>query len=137
MVVLVTGGAGYLGSLLIREIPKQKGKFEIRKKRLAAEFTEREKVCQDLVLEEREAESDIEQKQTQIAKYDHQLLGIKKNEEYQALIHEIDTLKKRISVKEERIIAIMMELDESHARLEEDKERIEQELQEIDRSLAL
>lgn len=118
------------------EIPKQKGKFDIHRKRLAAELVERDKVVKDLVLEQRSCESEIEQKQTQIKKYDQQLLGVKKNEEYQALLHEIDMIKKQIGLKEERILAIMIELDDAKARLEADKTRINAEVAGIDRQCA-
>lgn len=118
------------------EIPKQKSKFDIHRKRLADEVADREKVCKALALEQHECEVEIEQKQTQIHKYDQQLLQVRKNEEYQALLHEIDVLKKHIGLKEERIIAIMVERDEAKARLEEDKKRINAELADIDRQCA-
>jgi len=118
------------------EIPKQKGKFDIQRKRLTAELEEREKACKDLLLEQRECERDIEQKNAQIAKYQTQLLSLKKNEEYQAMLHEIDLIKKQIAIKEERIIAIMMETDASKARLEEDRKRISGEQKDIDRQCA-
>ena len=114
------------------QIPKQKEKFDIHRKRLAAELEDREKVVKDLTVEQRTIATEIEQKQAQIAKYQQQLLGVKKNEEYQALLHEIDLVKKQIAVKEERTIAIMVEIDGAKARLEEDKKRIEAEFKEID-----
>jgi len=114
------------------EIPKQKSKFDIHRKRLAAELAEREEVRKRLQLEQREAEIDIEAKQSQIKKYDTQLFAIKKNEEYQALLHEIEMLKKQVALKEERIISIMVELDDAKARLVEDKQRIDAEQKEIE-----
>lgn len=113
-------------------IPKQKGKYEIHKKRLADELKQSEERCKKLQVEQRECEGDIEQKQVQIKKYDGQLLGVKKNDEYQALLHEMDLLKKQIGLKEERIIAIMVELDEAKAHLEEDRKRISDELKGIE-----
>ncbi len=115
------------------EFPQQKGKFAIHRERLAAELQEREEALRNLTLEQRESEREIEEKRIHIAKYDQQLFSIKKNEEYQALLHEIDLLKKQIGVKEERILAVMMEADEVRAQLEEDKQRIDAELKEIDR----
>jgi len=115
------------------EIPKQKNKFDIHKERLADELAEREKIVQNLILEQRECEKEIEEKQDQIKKYDQQLYTVKKNEEYQALLHEIDMLKKQIAIKEEREITIMVEIDDAKARLEEDQKRIEAELDEIKR----
>jgi len=116
-----------------REIPKQKTKFDIHKKRLADELVEREKIVQKLLLEQRECESDIEGKQSQVKKYDQQLYAVKKNEEYQALLHEMDMIKKQIAIREEREIAIMVEIDDAKARLREDQKRIEIELKDIER----
>ncbi|MDZ4857868.1 MAG: C4-type zinc ribbon domain-containing protein [Candidatus Hydrogenedentes bacterium] len=113
------------------EIPKQKGKFDVQKKRLAAELDERDKALKALQLEQRDCEKDIEQKQAQILKYKAQLNSVKKNEEYQALLHEIDMLEKQISGKEERILALMDEIDVAKARLSEDKKRIESEQKQI------
>ncbi len=115
-----------------KEIPKQKKKFDIHRERLHAELKASEERCQALKLEQRECEGEIEQKQQQIAKYDTQLLAVKKNEEYQALLGEMDTLKKQISLKEERILAIMLEIDDANALFEEDKTRIADELSGIE-----
>lgn len=113
------------------EIPKQKSKLEIHRRRLAAEIAEREEACKKLGLEQRDCESDIEGKEAQIQKYDQQLFLVKKNDEYQALVHEMEMLKKQIALKEERIIVIMVELDDAMARLDEDKKRIDAEIAEI------
>lgn len=113
------------------EIPKQKGKFDIHKKRLADELNSSEARHKNLQLEQRECEGDITGKQDEIRKKEGQLLAVKKNEEYQALLHEMEMLKKQIGLKEERIIAIMMELDEAKSCLEEDRKRIGAEQDEI------
>ena len=118
------------------EIPKQKIRFDIHRKRLADEIAEREEICKRLVIEQHGCETDIEERQAQIARYDQQLFAVKKNEEYQALLHEMDMLKKQISLKEERILAIMLEGDDLQARLEEDKKRVDGELVEIERQCA-
>lgn len=118
------------------EIPKQKGKFEVQKKRLASELEERDKAFKALQLEQRDCEKDIEQKQAQILKYKTQLNSVKKNEEYQALLHEIEMIDKQIGLKEERILVLMDEIDAAKARLAEDKKRIDLELKQIDAQCA-
>jgi uncharacterized protein len=115
-----------------REIPKQKSKFEVQRSRLEQELKDREEASQRLALEQRECYSEIDLKQEQAAKYEQQLHGVKKNEEYQALLHEIDLVKKQVAQKEERIISLMVEMDDAEAKLEEDKKRIGEALQEID-----
>jgi predicted nucleic acid-binding Zn-ribbon protein len=116
-----------------KEIPKQKNKYLAVKERLAAELKEREQKVKALELEQRTCEGDIEQKKAAILKYQQQLNSVKKNEEYTALLHEIDTVKKGIVQKEERIIAIMVELDEARARLVEDRKRIAEEQKGLDK----
>jgi predicted nucleic acid-binding Zn-ribbon protein len=110
-----------------REIPNKKQKFEIQRKRLTAELQEREDRLKRLQVEQRENEGDIEVKQQQIRKYEGQLLGVKKNEEYKALLHEIDMLKKQIGLREERILTIMIEVDEAKVHLQADRKRIDTE----------
>ncbi|MFO7973183.1 MAG: C4-type zinc ribbon domain-containing protein [Candidatus Hydrogenedentota bacterium] len=114
------------------EIPKQKEKFKVQKQRLEDELEERREALKKLQVEQRECESDIEQKQAQTNKYNEQLFSIKKNEEYQALLHEIDLLKKQIAIQEERIISLMVELDDAKARFEEDQKRIKTEIETLD-----
>ena len=119
------------------EIPKQKNKFKITRERLDAELKASEKKVLDLQVEQRACEGDIKQKQENIKKYENQLLAVKKNEEYQALLHEIDIVKKQIGVKEERILSIMLEIDTAKSSLEEDKKRIAAELKTIDGECAV
>lgn len=119
------------------EIPKQKNKYKITRERLDAELKSSEKKVMDLQVEQRACEGDIKQKQDNIKKYENQLLAVKKNEEYQALLHEIDILKKQIGVKEERILSIMLEIDTAKSSLEEDKKRIAAELKTIDGECAV
>ncbi|MCK5861049.1 MAG: hypothetical protein KAH38_01100 [Candidatus Hydrogenedentes bacterium] len=118
------------------ELPKQKDKYAIQRERLALEMKNSEDRCKRLLQEQRECTGDIEQRQEKIVKYDGQLYSIKKNEEYKALLYEMDLLKKQISVKEERILALMIEHDESKEALEADKERIQGELSVIDAECA-
>ena len=50
--------------------------------------------------------------QDQILRYKNQQLQVRKNEEYQALIHEIEGLEKQIFDWEEEEIGLMLEIDE-------------------------
>lgn len=116
------------------EIPKQKKRYDIHRARLKSELEASEKRTKDLALEQRVAEGEISDKEAQILKYQGQLASVKKNDEYTALLHEIDIQKKQIGVKEERILQIMDELEAAKAQFTEDKKRIEKEQQEIEAS---
>lgn len=115
-----------------KEIPKQKNKFEVQRQRLQDEVKEREDELKALQVEQHTCETDIDQLQAHIVKYEQQLMAVKKNEEYQALLHEIDSIKKQIAQKEERILSLMIELDEARARLDADRSRVQDELKSID-----
>jgi uncharacterized protein len=118
------------------EIPKQKSKYDVQRQRLGAELAESENRFKAMQLEQRECERDIEAKQEQINKYNTQLMAVKKNEEYQALLHEIEGVKKQIAQREERIIQLMVEMDEAQVKVAEDKARISAELKHIDAECA-
>lgn len=118
------------------EIPKQKDKFTIHIQRLDTELKESEDRVKKLQLEQKECEGEIQDKKENINKYESQLLSVKKNDEYQALLHEIDIQKKQIGIKEERIIAILLEIDEANAQFDEDKQRIANERKEIENEFA-
>lgn len=114
-----------------KEIPKQKEKLKIQEKKLRQEIEDSEKNHKKLVLDQRECERQIAQLQEQIKKYNNQLLAVKKNEEYQALLKEIDEIKKQIGLKEEEQIKIMLQMDEANLFFLEAKKRIEAEIQQI------
>lgn len=118
------------------EIPKQKSKFDTYRERLKAELEQCEANVKRLALEQKTAEGDIQEKQAQILKYQAQLNSVKKNEEYQALLHEIDALKKQIGLHEERIIQLMMDADTAKERLEVDRKRIAEEVKGVDEQSA-
>jgi len=55
--------------------------------------------------------------QTRLAKYKDQLLEVKTNREYAAMLHEIDAAQNDIRTREDRILEIMMESDELTAEI--------------------
>lgn len=118
------------------EIPKQKHKYDVQRERFRAELAERDERIKALQIEQRGLEGEIEQLQILINKYQAQLNSIKKNEEYQALLHEIEAQSKQVTQKEERIIQLMMTLDECRERRIEAEKRVKEELKEIDERCA-
>jgi predicted nucleic acid-binding Zn-ribbon protein len=103
---------------------------------METELKESEDRVKKLRLEQRDCEGEIDQKNTHIRKFEGQLLVVKKNEEYKALLHEIDLLKKQISLKEERILAIMDDIEHAQMKFQEDKKRIAEEIHKLDEECA-
>jgi predicted nucleic acid-binding Zn-ribbon protein len=60
-------------------------------------------------------EKEVATVQARLAKYKDQLLEVKTNREYQAMLHEIETAQNDIKAREDRILDSMMESDELSA----------------------
>jgi hypothetical protein len=63
----------------------------------------------------RAEEKDVAGVQTRLAKYKDQLLEVKTNREYTAMLHEIEAAENDIRTREDRILEVMMESDELNA----------------------
>ena len=63
----------------------------------------------------RAEEKEVAGVQTRLARYKDQLLEVKTNREYTAMLHEIETAQNDIRAREDRILEIMMETDELNA----------------------
>ncbi len=86
-----------------------------------------------LKLEVRRKNLDVEIKQSeeQIAKYKTQQLQVKKNEEYRALLHEINNLTGNISDLEDSEIGIMLEIDEAAEIAKKEKAERKQSIKDL------
>ena len=60
-------------------------------------------------------EREVATVQARLAKYKDQLLEVKTNREYTAMLHEIETAQNDIRGREDRILEVMMESDELNA----------------------
>jgi predicted nucleic acid-binding Zn-ribbon protein len=69
--------------------------------------------------------------QTRLAKYKDQLLEVKTNREYTAMLHEIEAAQNDIKVREDRILEIMMESDELGAELKKSETALKASEKEI------
>ncbi len=65
----------------------------------------------------RELEKEIQEAEEKVLKYKTQQMQVKKNEEYQALNHEIETTQTRIGELEEEEIRVLLDIDESQEKL--------------------
>jgi predicted nucleic acid-binding Zn-ribbon protein len=79
----------------------------------------------------RTEEKEVAIVQARLAKYKDQLLELKTNREYQAMLHEIETAQTDIRWREDRILETMMEADELGAKVkkaEADLKGVEKEV---------
>jgi predicted nucleic acid-binding Zn-ribbon protein len=90
----------------------------------------------------RAEEKDVATVQSRLAKYKDQLLEVKTNREYQAMLHEIEAAQTEIRGREDRILETMIEGDDLGARMkgaESDLKSVEKEVaaerQDLDREV--
>lgn len=105
----------------LKSIPLERGKY---KKKIAEEEAATAAAHQQLkALEVRRKnlDNDVKSAEEQVIKYKNQQLQVKKNDEYQALIHEIETTEAKISELEESEIGLMLEIDEATEQFNADK----------------
>lgn len=86
-----------------REIEQLGRQLEIER---VTETSMKERLKQ-ATLARRESEGKIEDLETKVRKYQTQLLGVKTNTEYTALLHEIGTVKEEIRKIEDEVLALM------------------------------
>ena len=65
----------------------------------------------------RTEEKEVATVQARLAKYKDQLLELKTNREYQAMLHEIETAQTDVRAREDRVLEIMLETDELTAEI--------------------
>ena len=70
----------------------------------------------ELEMQKKLLETEIGSAETKLAKYSTQQLQVRKNEEYQALGHEIESTKTVIEGMEEKELGIMFQIDEAKQR---------------------
>ena len=79
----------------------------------------------------RTEEKEVASVQTRLAKYKDQLLEVKTNREYTAMLHEIEAAQNDIRTREDRILEIMLESDELNAGLKKSEAELKTAEKEI------
>jgi len=75
----------------------------------------------------RDLEADVQDAKAQIAKYRHQLNGVKTNKEYSALLKEINESEEKIEKLEEQILEEMLSADEIENEIKRAEEKATQD----------
>jgi predicted nucleic acid-binding Zn-ribbon protein len=94
-------------------------------KSLESELNEYQQKLVDSQKRQKELELDIETDKIELEKYQKQMKVIKTNKEYDALVAEIDSKKRRINDNEDEILKLMGIVDESTEKIAELKQKLE------------
>jgi len=100
----------------LKSVPREVAAVEARiaEEKSAIETAKAE--WQGLETKKKSLELEIHTAEEKVAKYRTQQSQVRKNDEYQALTHEIDTTQAAISGLEEQEIAVMLSIDEAKKR---------------------
>ncbi|MEE8587323.1 MAG: C4-type zinc ribbon domain-containing protein [Acidobacteriota bacterium] len=96
----------------IKEIPQEIQLLEENLQQSQGAFEAVEKRLEENRERRRSQERQVEDLRQQLSKYKAQLMEVKSNKEYQAMLHEIEGVGKAISEHEDGILEMMMEADE-------------------------
>ena len=93
-------------------VPVRIKEIETEKQAARDRFDEAKQTLRSLEVRRKNLENEIASAETQVTKYRNQQMSVKKNEEYTALTHEIETTQKKISDMETSELEVMEEIDE-------------------------
>lgn len=91
----------------LQEVPRLKQEFDARlaeERRLLDEVREASATCQK---NRRQHEGSLQDLETKRSKYKGQLMDVKTNKEYTAMLHEIETVEREIRAREDQILLEM------------------------------
>ncbi|MDQ8183405.1 C4-type zinc ribbon domain-containing protein [Pelagicoccus sp. SDUM812005] len=103
----------------LQTIPQDRRAAEARIAQIKADVEAARRRIKELETKGKTIETEMASIEAQIVKYKNQQLQVKKNEEYQALIHEIENAGKKISDLESDELEVLYELDEERKRFAE------------------
>ena len=98
-------------------------------------MVEQSKKLQEQEVERKRLEGDIQEAEERINKCKNQQLQVKKNEEYQALEHEMATFRARIEVFEEKELTLLFAIDELKKRVEVEKVQYQSKIKDCEEAI--
>jgi predicted nucleic acid-binding Zn-ribbon protein len=110
--------------ILIQRLDQQQEEHEASLAALQTRLTEQEKL-------RRSKELDVESRNDQVKKYQNQLLQVKTNKEYSALLNEISGLKTKNDLAEEDILELMESIERAKKAITETEKEVEVEKKNI------
>lgn len=112
----------------LQTIPKERQASEARIERIKSEIEAARRRIKELETKGKGIETEMAAIAVQVVKYKNQQLQVKKNEEYQALNHEIETASGKISDLESCELEVLYELDEERKRFAEAEAKSKDEI---------
>ncbi|MGF1677585.1 MAG: zinc ribbon domain-containing protein [Candidatus Methylacidiphilales bacterium] len=97
----------------LARIPKEEAVIRQNLATQSKDYEEHKKQALQIEVRRKELDTDVKSREAQISKYLNQQLQTKKNEEYQALGHEIERTRQEISALEDRELELMEQYEKA------------------------
>jgi predicted nucleic acid-binding Zn-ribbon protein len=101
----------------LEEIPRQKASLDAELAEASQRLAEAREALATSQKNRRRQEGDLQDLENRRSKYKSQLMEVKTNKEYSAMLHEIEAVEREIRVLEDKILAELEEADELAAKL--------------------
>jgi len=119
----------------IAEIPGQIAAHQQEMARLDQAHQGRVAHSQELAKRRRTFEGEVDLMRARLSRLKDQLMTVKTNKEYTAMLHEIQTAETQIRQEEDKVLDIMEEMEGLEAELKKDETELRARTQEIERSI--
>lgn len=108
----------------LARIPQEELHIEQTLKSQSADYEKHKLEAQQIEVARKDLDNEVKTKEALISKYQNQQLQTKKNEEYQALGHEIERARKEISDLEDRELQLMEDYDAAQADVTAEEKKV-------------
>lgn len=115
--------------------PRERASLEEKIRAENAKVEETRRNLQAKEVERSELEQEVRSKEDAAKRFRTQQLEVRKNDEYQALTHEIERMEKEASELEEKELALLMEIDEIREQLERERKSAEEQVEKLNGQL--
>jgi hypothetical protein len=115
----------------VTDIPNKSQGFDNELKRIQAQYQDRVAHAKELANRRRTLEGQVDLARTKLSRLKDQLMAVKTNKEYTAMLHEIQTAEDQIRSEEDKILEVMEEMEDK----EKDLKSAEKEM--LKRSMEL
>ena len=114
-----------------QKIPVEIERIDRRIAEIDATREKAEQEFEELDRERRETETAVRDKEAGVRELNNRLMSVKNNKEYQAMLAEIENVKREVETKEERLLELFDEIEQAGPRREQQLEKIAGEREEI------
>lgn len=116
----------------IDAVPEERSRLDAHLEEISSSVTSAEKAIEEAKSRRRSAEGEVDSLRSKLSHYKGQLMEVKTNTEYQAMLHEIAFVEQKIQEKEDAILEDMLEMEELEEQLAETRRVFESRKKEIE-----